>query len=75
VTLVNTSPEEQPVHAFDSTQADADGSADDPLGMDFDDFLPDTPEGITEFKSLQKGYHPNTLGARGSIGRSLQFQI
>jgi hypothetical protein len=45
----DTSSEEQSLHIFDLTQeADADDSADAPLGMDFDDFLPDTVKGIEE---------------------------
>ncbi|KIM86980.1 hypothetical protein PILCRDRAFT_4223 [Piloderma croceum F 1598] len=41
------SSEEQSEDAFNSTQeADEDDSPDVPLGMDFDDFLPDTAEGI-----------------------------
>ena len=39
--------EEQSVHALNLTdETDKDDSADAPLGMDFDDFLPDTAEGL-----------------------------
>lgn len=44
----DTTLKEQSVHTFDSTQEDADDNADTPLGMDVDDFLPDTVEGIEE---------------------------
>ena len=45
----DTTSEDQSMHDFDLTQdADADDNADSPLGMDFDDFLPDTAEGIEE---------------------------
>src|ERR1700733_2822280 len=45
----DTTSEDQSMHDFDLTQdADADDNADSPLGMDFDDFLPDTTEGIEE---------------------------
>ena len=41
--------EEQSVHDFNLTQeAEADDSVDIPLGMNFDDFLPDTTEGIEQ---------------------------
>ena len=40
-------PSDTPPNAFNSTQETND-SADAPLGMDFDDFLPDTIEGIEE---------------------------
>ena len=41
--------EEQSAHDFNLTQeAKADDSADTPLGMDFDDFIPDTTEGIEQ---------------------------
>jgi hypothetical protein len=45
----DTTSEDQSMHDFDLTQdANADDNADSPLGMDFDDFLPDTAEGIEE---------------------------
>ena len=45
----DTTSEEQSMHSFDSIlEINADDSADTPLGMDFDDFLPDITEGIDE---------------------------